>query len=77
MNPNGRPPEPPDFSRFNENRTRFPVEQLAPYAGQYVAWTPDGTRIVACAADRAGLYQRLQEIGVHYSQVVFGYIDPF
>ena len=31
------------------NRAAFPVEDLAKYAGQWVAWSPDGTRIAASA----------------------------
>ena len=35
--------------KFLANRAAFPVEDLAKYAGQWVAWSPDGTRIAACA----------------------------
>ena len=28
----------------------FPVEELAKYAGQWVAWSPDGTRVAASAS---------------------------
>jgi hypothetical protein len=34
---------------FLANRAAFPVEDLAKYAGQWVAWSPDGTRIAASA----------------------------
>jgi hypothetical protein len=40
-----------DMHKFLENRRRFPPEELARYAGKYVAWSPDGTRIVACDED--------------------------
>ena len=40
-----------DMQGHMENRSRFPAEELEKYAGRYVAWSPDGTRIVA-AADR-------------------------
>ena len=33
------------------NRTIFPLEELAKYAGQWIAWSPDGARIVAYATD--------------------------
>jgi hypothetical protein len=36
---------------FLANRAAFPVEELAKYAGQWVAWSPDGSRIAASAAD--------------------------
>jgi hypothetical protein len=32
--------------RFLENRPQFPPEQLLPYAGRWVAWSPDGTSIL-------------------------------
>jgi hypothetical protein len=35
--------------RFLANRAVFPGETLAKYAGQWVAWSPDGTRIAASA----------------------------
>jgi hypothetical protein len=34
---------------FLANRAKFPAEDLAKYAGQWVAWSPDGTRIAASA----------------------------
>src|SRR5438128_12647983 len=36
--------------KFLANRAAFPVSELAKYAGQWVAWSPDGTRIAASAA---------------------------
>jgi hypothetical protein len=33
--------------QFLANRAAFPVEELAKFAGQWVAWSPDGTRIAA------------------------------
>jgi hypothetical protein len=35
--------------QFLANRAAFPVEALAKYSGQWVAWSPDGTRIAASA----------------------------
>jgi hypothetical protein len=37
--------------RFLANRAAFPVEELAKYAGQWVAWSPDGSRVAAHSAD--------------------------
>jgi hypothetical protein len=39
----------PDFDR---NNTRFPVEELWKYAGQHVAWSWDGTQLLAGADTR-------------------------
>jgi len=40
-----------DRKSFLENRAKFPIEELAKFAGQWVAWKPDGTGIVASALD--------------------------
>jgi hypothetical protein len=36
---------------FLKNRQAFPVEELMKYAGQWVAWSPDGTHIVAGSSE--------------------------
>ena len=40
-----------DHRKFLENRARFPLEELVRRAGRWVAWSPDGARIVAEADD--------------------------
>ena len=35
---------------FLSNRAKFPATELTKYAGQWVAWSPDGSRIAASAA---------------------------
>jgi hypothetical protein len=35
--------------KFLANRAAFPVEDLAKYAGLWIAWSPDGTRVAASA----------------------------
>ena len=42
-----------DINQFRVNQSRFPREQLAKYNGQYVAWSDDGTRILAANTDPA------------------------
>ena len=41
--------------KFLANRSVFPVDALAKFAGQWVAWSPDGSRVAASAADPAML----------------------
>jgi hypothetical protein len=36
--------------KFLANRAAFPAEELARYAGQWVAWAPDGSRVAASAS---------------------------
>jgi hypothetical protein len=35
--------------KFLANRAAFPVEELSKYAGHWVAWSEDGTRVLASA----------------------------
>jgi hypothetical protein len=41
-----------DMREYLRNRVKFPLEELAKHRGEWVAWNPDGTRIVASARDR-------------------------
>ncbi len=62
---------------FDKNQRAFPVEELWKYAGQQVAWSWDGTRILAAAPDDAQLFQKLTELGIDPQRVVFDYVpDP-
>ena len=58
-----------------ENRRNFPPEELDKYAGQYVAWSWDGSRILASAEDRDPLWEKLVAMGVNPHRVVFQYVD--
>jgi hypothetical protein len=64
-----------DLRLFDENRSRFPAAQLLAYAGKHVAWSPDGTRILASGATREEVDDNLEAVGVHFSLVVHDYID--
>jgi hypothetical protein len=43
--------------KYLENRAKYPVAELLQYAGTWIAWSPDGTRIVASAKDLDQLEQ--------------------
>jgi hypothetical protein len=73
VNENGQGP---DLACFEENRSKYPPEQLLAYAGLFVAWSPDGTQILASGKDRAALKKKLAGASIPSSQVVFDYIDP-
>src|SRR5262249_30874798 len=67
-------PEPPDLSRFHDNWCNFPADQLVPYHGKHVAWSPDGTRILASGDTEEEVEQQLIAAGIPPSQVVGEYI---
>lgn len=58
-----------------ENRYNFPPEELLKYAGQYVAWNWESTRIIDSAADIDSLYDQLTAAGIDTNRVVFEYIE--
>ncbi len=68
MDLNGKPP--PDLSRFHENRLAFPPEERMKYAGKFVAWSPDGLRIIASGESEQEVEDKLVAMGVDPSQVV-------
>jgi hypothetical protein len=76
MSQNGKPQEPPDIRGYVENRWKFPPELLIPYEGKHVAWSPDGTRILASGVSLDEVDEKLAALGIHFSQVVHDFIDP-
>ena len=40
-----------NLEQFVKNRNAFSADELARYVGQHVAWSPDGTRILAAHED--------------------------
>jgi hypothetical protein len=59
---------------FIENTSRFPTEELAKYAGRYVAWNLEGTQILASGIDYPELYANLALAGIKPSRVVQSYV---
>jgi hypothetical protein len=60
-----------DMHEFTKNRLAFPPEELLPYRGKYIAWSPDGKRIVASDEDLLRLDDAVKELGYDPSEVVF------
>ncbi len=56
---------------FLQNRQRFPREELEKYRGQWVAFSPDGRRIVAGAPTLEALHERLDAAGEDSQQLWF------
>jgi hypothetical protein len=52
-----------NMRKYLENRPRYPVEELWKYAGSWIAWAPDGTRVVASAANPEDLDDLVRTAG--------------
>ncbi len=53
----------------------MPPEDLLPYAGQHVAWSWDGSRVVAGAPDEAELRRKAADAGHDPQRVVYAFVD--
>ena len=56
---------------FRQNRSRFPREELEKHRGQWVAFSPDGRRIVASAPTLESLEERLRLAGEDARHLAF------
>ena len=66
-----------DTVTFNRNRERFPEEELRKYWGRHVAWSLDGTHILADGETFEELHRRIEEQGISPSEVAFSFVpDP-
>jgi hypothetical protein len=59
---------------FIPNRAAFPAEELRQYAGQWIAWSPDGTAIVAGHSDPKQLDELVRAAGHDPFTCVHSYI---
>lgn len=64
-----------DAAMYLKNRRAFPLEALEKYAGQWVAWAPDGSHIIAGSSQsEEALIALLRNMGKDPLQFVFDYI---
>ena len=61
----------PAFDSFPINRSKFPPEEVAKYPDEWVAWSADGTTLVAHHHDLLQLADILAQRGIDSSDVVF------
>ena len=61
-----------DMGVFLRNRARFSMHELAKYRGQFVAWSPDGTRIVASSDHEEDLDRLVRAAGEEPEDCVVG-----
>ena len=76
---NGKPPLDDNWipACFLENQKHFPAEELWKFVGKHIAWSWDGSRIVASGDDLDELYMRLKEAGIPSDRAVFDYVDEY
>jgi len=65
-----------DAGAFLDNANNFPPEELAKFAGLRIAWSLDGTRILASGHDDAEIDRKLRQSGLDPSQVVRDFVPP-
>jgi hypothetical protein len=56
-------PEMATLRKFLANRSQLPPPELIEYAGQWIMWSVDGSRIVAHAGDPAVLDELVRQAG--------------
>ncbi|MEX2119422.1 MAG: DUF5678 domain-containing protein [Pirellulales bacterium] len=59
-----------EMHEYLSNRQHFPAGELEKYAGQYVAWSPDGKRIVASSDNLEALDCEVRAAGEDPAQCV-------
>lgn len=74
MNENGQQQRQTDGRTYMLNRNRIPPEELAPFAGQQVAFNDEGTTVVAHGESYEDVFAMLKKLGIPPSTVVLGYV---
>ena len=59
-----------DINEFRRNQSRFPRDELEKFNGQYVAWSPDGMRILAAHGDPSQVDALLSEAGYDPAEIL-------
>jgi hypothetical protein len=63
-----------NMREFLRNQPNFPAVELETYAGKHVAWSPDGSQIVASGDDAASLEKAVAETEFDPAECVFSYV---
>jgi hypothetical protein len=65
-----------DRDLYLTNRSRFTPDELAPYGDQWVAWSGDGSRIVAHDEDLLKVAEQVKALGYGSEDVLLERIPP-
>jgi hypothetical protein len=52
-----------NMQNYLKNRVAFPPEELAKHRGEWVAWSPDGSRLVAASRNPEALDDLIRAAG--------------
>ena len=61
---------------FIENQEKVDPGMLIPFGGKHIAWSWDGTQIVASADTDDELVEKVRSMGINPARVVYAYVDP-
>ena len=61
-----------DMTEYLKNRAAFPLADLAKHRGEWVAWSPDGTRLVAASRDPDALDDLIRAAGENPENCAIG-----
>jgi hypothetical protein len=77
MNQSGREVFVPDFSMYSENRRKFPPpDELLKLAGEWVAFSADGTRILAHGREFEEVKAAMEAAGLNPFDAVWDQLPP-
>ena len=52
-----------DMREYLKNRVSYPLAELAKHRGEWVAWSPDGARLIAASQDPDALDDLIRAAG--------------
>ena len=64
------------LERYCDNRCKFPLDKLAEYGGQWIAWNADGSEIVAHHEQLLSVLEMVKAAGIDPATVVLSSIPP-
>src|SRR2546425_815043 len=66
-----------DVQQFQKNREQVPLHELEKHVGKYVAWSPDGSAILASDTDPIRLLATVKALGHDPAEILVSSIaDP-
>lgn len=63
------------YAVFQENRAKYPLEELRKFDNQWVAFSSDGRQIVAGAATIVDLAEKVRDVRESLSEVMIEHIE--